>query len=394
MNIKTQNQITIGIVLPYLKTRGTEKQALGLTKGFVNEGARVVLFVVQGWGNQELYQAFTQIGVEVVNVGTANHAGEKKVRLLRLFSLSKQVKQYRCDVLLSRAGMTNEVTSLAGLFARIPTLAVISGGVKRQKIGKENRIMTKLITFRFKKNLGFPSHIITVSKEGRDNLIFNYPSLADSITAIPNGVDIEQILEMSKLPSTYTLSDEKFNICFAGSIEINRKGLDVLIEALNHVVHTLEHKDVRLTLIGTGDDMAKVKCLVNQHSLQKYVGFAGELNNPYGIIKQADVFVLPSRREGLPNALLEAMILGVCCIASDCDTGPREIIVDGKNGLLVPVGSSSALSNAIVRVKSDRELMKRLAENGTKTVASSFSYSTMIEGYLVRLKTLCSMQRR
>ena len=124
-------------------------------------------------------------------------------------------------------------------------------------------------------------------------------------------------------------------------------------------------------------------------ALQNYVQFSGETSNPYTIIQQADIFILPSRREGLPNALLEAMTLNVCCIASDCDTGPREIIEDGNNGLLVPVGSSSALSGAIIRLKNDTGLRKRLAAQGAETVRSAFSHNMMVDNYYQLIEYYC-----
>jgi glycosyltransferase involved in cell wall biosynthesis len=390
MNAKKEKPIIIGIVLPYLNPRGTEKQALGLARGFIEKGARVVLFVVQGWGSQDMYQAFTRAGVDVVNVGTACNVNGKKVQVLRFFSLYKRVNQYQCNILLSRAIISNQVTGIAGRLARIPTLAVISGPLIRQKSGRKNYIHNFISLILFKKNLGFPSHIITVSKEGRDNLIFNYPILKDSVTCIQNGVDIDEIIKMSQMPKRYLLPDNRFNLCYSGSIVIERKGLDILIEAVRHLVNDLKQEDILLTFVGGGPDFIKVKSLVNQYALQKYVHFSGETSNPHSIIQQADIFILPSRSEGLPNALLEAMALGVCCIASDCNTGPREIIEDKKNGLLVPVGSSSALSDAILYLKNDIELRKRLAKQGAETVKSAFSYKMMVDSYYHLFRILLS----
>jgi|GEM_PF-2960533 len=387
MNQKRSGEFTVGLVLPYLKSRGTEKQALGLAKGFIEKGARIVLFVVQGWGNEEMYQAFTQVGVEVVNVGSAIDQDEKKVRFFRFFSLYKLAKKYDCDILFSRAGMTNKITGFAGLLDRVPTVAVFSSSINRRK-GKAN-YLKKLISFIiFKINLGFPTHIITVSKEGADNLIFNYPSLNESVSPIQNGVDIGSIVRESQILKKDFLPKNRFNLCYSGSIEIDRKGLDILIEAVRNLVYDLKQEDILLTLIGTGDDLIKVKSLVNQNNLQNYVNFYGETNNPYNVIRQSDVFILPSRREGLPNSLLEAMALGVCCIASDCNTGPREIIEDQKNGLLVPAGSSTAISDAIMFLKMNSELRKCLAKEGAETVKISFSYNVMIDNYYHQLRKL------
>ena len=73
--------------------------------------------------------------------------------------------------------------------------------------------------------------------------------------------------------------------------------------------------------------------------------------------------------------------MGICCISADCDTGPREIIENGENGLLVPAENSKALAEAIARVEQDSQLKNQLAQNGLKTVTDRFSYQTMIDTY-------------
>lgn len=374
--------LTVGLVLPYLKSRGTEKQALRLAKGFIKKGTRVVVFIIQGWGSKEMYHEFTCAGAEVVNVGEKEFEGEKKVQFSRFFSLSKMSRKYDCDILLSRAGMANRISGYAGLIAKIPTISVISGAIICQNYDLSDNILKNFVlSFFFKKSLGFPTHIITVSKEGRNNILHNYPNYICSVTAIPNGVDFKHIVEMSLKQCRYVLPNDKFNISYAGSIEIGRKGLDVLIEALKIIIYEANDMDVQLTIIGTGDDMDEVKAMVDQYSLHNNVIFTGESDNPYNIIKQSDLFILPSRREGLPNALLEAMSLGICCIAADCDTGPREIIENYKNGILFPVGDSNALAYAILDLKSNCKMIETLGSAGKKTVHDKFLDDLMVEKY-------------
>nr|WP_256472534.1 glycosyltransferase [Methanocalculus sp. AMF5] len=381
MQYHTRIQPTIAFVLPYLKSRGTEKQALGLAKGFVEKGARVILFVVQGWGQEAMYRAFAQAGVEVIHVGSPDCEGEKRVRFLRVFRLATLAKEYNCDILLSRAGMTNQICGYAGMMARIPALVVLSGSVNWDRLNIRVPF-SRFITFVVASLMfGRPHHVITVSRQAEENFILNNPMAAHSVTAIPNGVDIETLRTLSAASSNYVLPQDRFNLCYSGSLEIDRKGLDILLEAIYHLVYEENQRDLLLTLIGTGDDMLKVQDLVDTYALSNYVHFSGETDNPHSIIQQADLFILPSRREGMPNALLEAMALGICSIASDCDTGPREIITHGTNGLLVPVENSRALASAIYEVKDDNALRRHLADNGRQTVESGFSYQIMIDRY-------------
>lgn len=372
-----QQKNTIGLVLPYLKSRGTEKQALRLAKGFKKKGAHVVLFVVQGWGLESMYQAFRDAGVKVVNVGKPETVGEKKINIFRLFSLAVLARKHGCNVLLSRAGKSNQICGWAGNLAFVPTILVLSGAVSAEK---NNSLLKQLKSaIRAYKNYGFPLRIVSVSRESAANFAVSFPSFSKLIIAIPNGVDLS--LEEKKADSLVHLNRGKFNICFSGSLELKRKGLDLLLEAMKYLVFESGLNRICLTLIGTGQDELKIRDLVIDYGLTHHVEFAGEQKNPYPIMKKCDVFVLPSRQEGMPNALLEALALGICCISADCNSGPREIIENGKNGILVPVENSRALAHAIARVEQDPFLRSELAQNGLKTAADKFSYQSMIDSY-------------
>ena len=171
-------------------------------------------------------------------------------------------------------------------------------------------------------------------------------------------------------------------------MEIDRKGLDILIDAIKKIIFEYKREQILLILIGTGQDEQSLKNMVRASKLNEYVVLAGEMDDPLPKISTCDAFVLPSRREGFPNALLEAMSVGVCCIASDCDTGPREIISNGANGLLVPMNDSVKLAESINRVICDPDLRDRLGRNGMETVCTNFSLSKMVDSYFELLVSL------
>lgn len=383
-------KLTIGIVVPYLKSRGTEKQALALAKGFLNKKARVILFVVQGWGLQQMYDTCIDSGVEVVNVGSPVDVNQKKVSRSRIVALSKLAREYQCDVLLSRAGMANQTSGFAASLAGISSVAVVSSAASTRKTTRFGTFNESLSLLRWLFNRGFPTHVVTVSSEGREKIASAYPSMDKRITAINNGVNVEEVRSLASQQSSVVLPSEKFVLCFSGSIELERKGLDVLIEALDILVKRYKCQDINLSLIGTGDDQPALQSLIRSKRLTQYVTFVGELENPFSVVVQSDAFVLPSRREGFPNALLEAMALGICAIAADCNTGPREIITNETNGLLVPADDAVKLATAILKIKEDPSLRKRLAENGYKTIQQAFSYQHMVDSYYSLLTQLSS----
>ena len=373
--------MTIGIVLPYLKSRGTEKQALRLARGFVKRGAEVVLFVVQGWGLQSMYRAFEEAGVEVVDVGSPLDKGKKSVSLNRLFKLAHLVHKYRCTVLLSRAGMTNKIAGLAGRLAFVPTVAVLSGAVKNKQFST-NPLKGWLSSLRAATSLGFPWRIVSVSREGAENFIYSNPLLTKRVIAIPNGIDMP---EVGKFSVDLALDANKFYFCYSGSLEIERKGLDLLLGALGLVVKEYGYDQVTLLLIGAGEDEGQIKAMVEAEKLSGCVLFAGEQSEPFALMTKCQAFVLPSRKEGFPNALLEAMALGLCVIATDCDTGPREIITHEKDGLLVHLEDKKRLAEVMARVYRDHGLRQALAQQAKKTVQEKFSCEKMIDTYFTLL---------
>src|SRR3978361_1963826 len=92
----------------------------------------------------------------------------------------------------------------------------------------------------------------------------------------------------------------------------------------------------------------------------------GQLTNVSEWISRSGIFALPSRYEGFPNALLEAMQLGTACVSFDCPSGPGELIDNGRNGLLVPADDVDALSAALRKLALDEDLRERLAREATK----------------------------
>jgi glycosyltransferase involved in cell wall biosynthesis len=123
-----------------------------------------------------------------------------------------------------------------------------------------------------------------------------------------------------------------------------QKDFPTLIHAFARV---RESHNARLLILGDGDERSTLETLVKHLGLEQDVSMPGFILNPYPFMVHAALFVLSSRWEGLPGVLIEALYCGVPVIATDCPSGPREILADGKYGRLVPVGDPLALSQAI-----------------------------------------------
>lgn len=131
----------------------------------------------------------------------------------------------------------------------------------------------------------------------------------------------------------------------AGSLE-PWKGLSDLIVAMTHVP---ESRMAKLIILGDGSLRGELQALIAELGLEGRVKLVGYVDNPLKYFRHADVFVLSSRVEGLPNVLVEAMMCGCTPVSTDCPTGPREVLADGKYGYLVPVADPVAMAAGIAR---------------------------------------------
>jgi glycosyltransferase involved in cell wall biosynthesis len=130
----------------------------------------------------------------------------------------------------------------------------------------------------------------------------------------------------------------------AGSLE-PWKGFADLIRAMPHVP---ESTGARLLILGDGSLKRELQDLIEDMGLQRRIKLIGYVENPLKYFRNAKVFVLSSHVEGLPNVLVEAMMCGCTPVATDCPTGPREVLQGGRFGFLVPVGDEIAMAQAIV----------------------------------------------
>lgn len=138
------------------------------------------------------------------------------------------------------------------------------------------------------------------------------------------------------------------------------KGHAVLLRAFSK----LDVLNWRLVLVGDGPERKRLENLANQLGLHERVEFLGSREDIWGELAKAEIFVLPSFYEGFPNALIEAMSVPLCCIASDCVAGPREIIKHGESGFLFQPGNGIELATILQRIINDDALRASVAKRG------------------------------
>jgi glycosyltransferase involved in cell wall biosynthesis len=145
------------------------------------------------------------------------------------------------------------------------------------------------------------------------------------------------------------------------------KGFSDLIYAIRELSL---RRHIRLLILGDGPLRVELSALIVDLGLQDMVKLLGYVNNPLKFFKRADVFALSSYVEGLPNVLVEAMMCGLTPVSTDCPTGPREVLQDGKFGYLVPVSNPTALA-AGIEMALNHPISKRLLDQAIRPFEES-----------------------
>lgn len=169
------------------------------------------------------------------------------------------------------------------------------------------------------------------------------------------------LFSMNDMPSERYKGKRRKVIVSVGRLNI-QKNQHLLINAFANIHR--EYPEFRLIIYGEGPEREALEKCIKNNGMQDYVSLPGSTNKVFEYLYDAYLFVLPSDFEGMPNALLEAMALGLPCISTNCPCGgPSELITSGANGLLVPVGDQKALETAIIRCISNPSEANRLGND-------------------------------
>jgi len=358
----------IAIYLPSLRGGGAERVMVTLAKGFVQKGLDVDLVLARAEGP---YLADVPQQVRVVDLGKARV-------LASLWPLMKYLRREKPRAMLSTMGHAN----IIALLARLLTL-----GVPRVVVREANSIKTSIRNSTLLRGKATPI-LVKLLYPFADAIIANstgaLTELADvlgdtsqgKLHLIYNPVDLEDIQRKAEGEIEYGIFDWLGNkqcplVLGMGRLAAS-KDFQTLIRSFAGVRKKMA---VKLLIIGEGDQRQDLEKLVRELDLEADVRLPGFVQNPYPLLKRASVFVLSSRWEGLPNALLEALAVGTPVVATDCPSGPAEILENGKYGKLVPVGDVVALSEAIYIVLDKKEhvdLSRCLANYSLEEIVGEF----------------------
>lgn len=314
---------------------GAERVFLNLINFCVKKGFSVEL-ILNRYEGPNLDYLHDDVSVKIINSTSVY----KSVTFL-----SNYLRRSKPDVVFSTLSICNFILILSGILSLRHVKIIIREAnsflSQRKKWPLVKRIRDRLaaiLLYRF-------TDKIVVNSEGSKNELIK-AALIDSqcIDILPNPVDFSMIKEKSKEPLPAAISMFLQNSDYFVSVgRLERaKGFDILIKSYGKA-----DTDKKLVIIGEGSQRKKLELLINELNLSKKVLLAGYAANPYSIIQNSGVFVLSSRFEGMPNVLIEALVLDKPIISTDCKSGPREILVADNLGILVPVEDIESLTKAL-----------------------------------------------
>jgi len=317
---------------------GVQRWVANLTRGFVDRGYDVDLILVRAEG-----QLLQEIDPRV------NIIDLKAKRML--FSLPKligYINQHNPSILLTAQPYINTLGLLAQRFSKHKPKAVICEQIRMQRFVLNNEVFTKNVrSYLVRPFYHWASAVVAVSAGVAEDLaeIVNIPR--SKIVVIHNPVVDKTIVERARQAIQLPWQgDEKSPLILAvGRLE-DQKDFPTLIKAFSIIA---KQRSARLLIVGEGTRRDQLEELIREQDLGDLVALPGFTPNPYAYMNAADVFVLSSQYEGFGNVIAEAMAIGTPVVSTDCPHGPREILEDGKYGILVPVANPEALAKAITQ---------------------------------------------
>lgn len=348
------------IVIPSLTKGGAERVASGLANSLSGKGYDVTLAALRLEKS-----AYTLINnVQVISLCRGNSANNPFSRLRFAFftfiNFWALLKKKNPDFIISFTTTSNTWTGILGSIFRVPYV-VSERTTPDRTIHKLPPLLKKMV-FKLYKH----SKAIVVPSEG---IVHNLKK-SEQFAGLSNIIIINNPITEFKDVLSEKVHHRPFILSVGRLHKI--KGFDRLIKAFKQ----LNNPDIDLLIVGEGTERENLVSLINELGLKEQVFLPGIKDNVQDYYKQCLLYVLSSRNEGYPNALVEAMSLGCACVAFDCEYGPSEIIRHGENGLLVPDNDISLLAGAIGMLVKDDQLRAEFSKNA-KAVKESNSVAAI-----------------
>ncbi len=360
----------IAFFLPSLAGGGAERVVVNLLKGMSAQGISLDLVVATTEGP---YLEQVPAGVRVINLATGRV-------ISAIPALSRYLKENRPIALISNLNHANVSSILARVLARTKTKLILvehsTLSVYKSKLLRNNLLPTMM-----KWLYPIAEVVVGVSQGVAEDLDDRLGFAPGTVRVVYNPVVDADLIAQAQIPPDCAWFQPGSPPVFLGVGRFSAaKDFSNLINAFALV---RQQKPARLIILGEGELRGELEETIARHGITEDVSLPGFVQNPYAYMYHASAFVLSSRWEGLPTVLIEAMACGCPVVATDCPSGPQEILAAGKYGLLVPIENATALADAMLQTLEHPISRDVLVERGMY-----FSHDRAVAEYL----QLCEYQ--
>jgi len=294
-------------------------------------------------------------------------------------ALTRLVRAHRPEVLFSTSSGTNLIAAIAHrLSGRAGRLVLSERGALRSTLSWK-----KVLQRRLKRTLYPSADLITSVSAGlKQEMVQDLGLPPESISVIYNPIVDARLEAQAAEPLNHPwfakASKPEEGVVLAAGRLVPEKDFATLFRAFADV---RRNHDVRLLVLGEGPERGALERLAEDLGVADYIALPGYDVNPFRYMSRCKMFVLSSRFEGLPGALIQAMACEAPVIATDCPFGPSEILERPDTGILVPVGDSQCLATAMRRLLDEPETRRRMAAAG-RAASQRFSVEKVISDYI------------
>ena len=350
----------IACVIHSLNGGGAERVMAALCSRLCERDHDVLLVTLDD-GTQDRHQVSQDVRRACLDLMTGNVSLLTRLfkRRRRLVAIRESIVQFGPDVVLSFCDRTNIDVLLALKGTGIPVVVSERSDPGQQSLGW---------FWEYRRRRAYRSaHVIALTQTSADYL---QPMVDRGIHVIPSAVDVPGI------DSDRDAAQAKQMFVAVGRLE-HEKGFDRLLEAFASVLKT--DATWRLKIFGEGTQRSTLIRQASALGITKQIELPGWVRPIWPELAQSTIFVLPSRYEGFPSALLEAMAVGLPCVSVDCESGPRAI-VDQRNNALLVENTVAGLAEGMRELILDEKLREQLASNA-KEIVQLFSWDKMVDAY-------------
>ena len=350
------------LFIPSIEGGGVEKNLFLVSNFLIKKLKKISLITTSKKYKKKFHKS-----IEFISLSSDFHNkyGRKIKYFLALILLLKEILKNRNLVVISF-----QANIYCIIVCKLFGVKVISRSNSASAGWAKNWLKRNIFKFFFK----LADKVIVNSKQFKKDLKRN---LNIDAICIYNPLNIKEIKEKSKKKTlTIFKSKKKLKILNIGRFT-EQKDQMTFLKSLNNLKENLEYEAV---LIGKGILKNNLNQYIKENNLANNVKIFNFVDNPYNLFKQTDIFVLSSIYEGLPNVLLEALVLNKFIISSDCPTGPKEILLNGRGGLLFKTGSYKELTNKILYYSKNKKKCDKLLKVAVKNL-NRFNYQKNLMKY-------------